>query len=134
MRFYNNVVYSPTATDLIGSIGQTSIAFSNNIFVGQQSGSAILDPVGVYDHNLYYNISSVPSSDSHAVTADPLFVNPGASTGLASAFGYLLKCGSPAIGAGTVIADNGGRDFYGLPVPGDTSPNIGAYQGPCVPS
>ncbi len=134
VRFYNNVVYSPNATDLIGSIGQSSIAFSNNIFFGQQSGSAILDPVGVYDHNLYYNINSVPPSDGHPVTADPLLVNPAGSAGSASVFGFLLKCGSPAIGAGAIIPDNGGRDFFGLPVPTGTPPNIGAYQGPCVPS
>ncbi len=127
VHFYNNVLYTTAATALVGTLGQTSIAFSNNVFFGQPSGSAILDPVGSYDHNLYFNISPVPPGDSHAVTADPLFTNPGAGV-----FGYWLKCGSPALGAGTVIADNGGRDFYGFPVQTGTPPNIGAYQGPCV--
>lgn len=126
VSFYNNVVYT-SAPGLISNFGTASVQFSNNIFYGASGGSTIQDPYGVFSHNLYYNITSVPSGDSSAVTSDPHFADPG--TG---AFGYALSCGSPAINSGTVIPGNGGRDFYGWPVPAGTSPNIGAYQGPCV--
>lgn len=129
IHFYDNVLYEPAATALIGSDGQTSIDFSNNVFSGQSGGSLIFDSSGVYDHNLYQNAGPVPSGDTNAVTGDPQLVAPGTAAGQ---FGYLLKCGSPALGAGTTIADNGGRDFYGFPVSATTAPNIGAYQGPCV--
>jgi hypothetical protein len=35
----------------------------------------------------------------------------------------------PCIGAGTVVNDNGGRDFFGNPVPANDPPTIGAFQG-----
>jgi hypothetical protein len=133
VRFYNNVIYSPTAALLIGSQIDTVIAFSNNIFAGRPAGSTIIDPAGVYDHNLYRDVGPVPPSDTHAVIADPLFLAPGDAAGLAGVLGYLLRCGSPALGAGAAVADNGGRDFYGFPVATGAAPNIGAYQGPCVP-
>ena len=128
VSFYNNVVYSSSAAVLIGGDGGTAIAFSNNVLVGRSGGSQIIDPAGTYDHNLYRNVP-VPSADGHAVTADPLFVAPGTAAG---PLGYVLRCGSPAIGAGVPIGDNGGRDFFGSGVPPNAPPNIGAYQGPCV--
>ncbi|MCW2881639.1 MAG: hypothetical protein JWQ95_5739 [Sphaerisporangium sp.] len=131
LRFYNNVVYSPVSNALSGSLHATPNTFTNNIFAGRATGSTITDPAGVYDHNLYLNVSPVPPADSHAVTTDPLFTKPGTASGIASALGYRLKCGSPAIGAGVAIPDNGGRDFYGLGLPSGP-PNMGAYQGSCV--
>lgn len=125
---YNNVVSSSVATALIGNFGQTAVTFRNNIFAGKPGGSTISDTVGIFDHNLYYNITAAPSVDAHAVTSDPRFVHPGTGS-----LGYRLKCGSPAIGAGIAIAGNGGRDFYGDPVPSGRTPDIGADQGPCRP-
>lgn len=125
---YNNVISSSVATALIGNFGATSVAFRNNIFVGKAGGSTISDTVGTFDHNLYYNIGSVPSSEAQGVTADPRFLHPG--TG---APGYRLQCGSPAIDAGIAIAGSGARDFYGNPVPNGAAPDIGAAQGPCGP-
>lgn len=132
LSFYNNVLYTTTALALIGTLEPTVITFTNNIFVGRPGGSLILDPVGIYDHNIYSNVTSTPSADSHALTTDPMFTNPGAGTGFASVFGYTLTCGSPAIGAGAIITGNGGHDFFGFPVPSAAPPNIGAYQGPCL--
>ncbi|WP_433439979.1 hypothetical protein [Nonomuraea sp. CA-141351] len=132
VKFYNNVIYSPTAKAIAGSRGDhTPIEFTNNIFYGSPEGSAIHDAVGVYDHNLYYNVV-VPSNHTNAVIADPKFANPGSGTGLDSILGYRLRCGSPAIAAGVSIAGNGGHDIFGSQVPAGGQPNIGAYQGPCV--
>jgi len=130
VRFHNNVVYSPTAKNLVGAFPHTSIAFSNNIFSGGPEGSVINDPVGVYDHNLYHNISSVPPGDANAVVGDPRFIDPVG----AGPVGFRLRCGSPAIDAGAAIANNGGRDFFGYRMPSGTIPNIGADEGPCVGS
>ncbi|GAA2150344.1 hypothetical protein GCM10009760_44640 [Kitasatospora kazusensis] len=127
LSVYNNVVYSTVAKALIGNYGQTNVSYRNNIFYGAPGGSTITDTVSTFDHNLYYNITAVPAGDQHAVKADPLFSAAGA--GLS---GYRLRCASPAIGAGIAIADNGGRDCYGFPVPTGTPPNIGACQGACV--
>ncbi|MEV4245569.1 right-handed parallel beta-helix repeat-containing protein [Streptosporangium canum] len=131
VKIYNNVVHSTSATALVGTLHPTPMTVKNNIFVGRPEGSTIVDTVGVYDHNLYRNITSVQPGDTHAVTGDPLFTRPGAS-GTAGVLGFRLKCGSPAIGAGTVIPDNGGHDLYGFRVPSDAAPNVGAYQGPCA--
>lgn len=44
---------------------------------------------------------------------------------------FRLSEGSPAIGAGTAIPDNGGKDYFGNKLkPG--APNIGAYAGPTI--
>jgi hypothetical protein len=40
-----------------------------------------------------------------------------------------LASDSPCIGAGTVVNDNGGRDFFGNPVPANDPPTIVAFQG-----
>jgi hypothetical protein len=40
-----------------------------------------------------------------------------------------LAAGSPALSAGTLIADNGGRDWFGNAVSATAAPTIGAYEG-----
>ncbi|MFC5028974.1 right-handed parallel beta-helix repeat-containing protein [Streptomyces sp. So13.3] len=127
VRFYNNVIHTKYASGLIGNFGETAVAYSNNIFSGKPGGSTIGDPMASFDHNLYFNVTSAPTVDAHAVAADPAFVRPGAGP-----LGYLLKCGSPAIGAGVLIAGDTGHDFLGFPVPHDAPPNIGPHQSPCV--
>jgi hypothetical protein len=127
ISFYDNVVYSPTSTALVGNFGTTSVAYSNNIFYGKPGGSTISDSVSTFDHNLYENIASVPTGDQHAVTGDPLFTAPALGP-----LGFTLGCGSPALGAGTAIAGGPQHDFYGFPVPTAGALNIGLDQGPCL--
>ncbi|NJP33344.1 right-handed parallel beta-helix repeat-containing protein [Micromonospora thermarum] len=126
-KFYNNTIYAPNAENLAGAFPHTSIAFTNNIFSGKATGARIDDPVGVYDHNLYQNVTAVAVNTTNAVNADPLFRNPTTDRPA----GFRLRCGSPAIDAGVAVPDNGGRDFWGNEVTG-TTPNIGAYEGPCL--
>jgi hypothetical protein len=123
--FYNNVVYSTVAPVLFGSEPNTPITVSNNIFYGQAGGSAIQDTVSTFSHNLYFNVNTAPPSDQQVVNGNPSFVNPTQGPG-----GFMLNCGSPVVGAGAAIANDGGRDFFGLPIP--TPPNVGAYQGNCL--
>ncbi len=69
-------------------------------------------------------------SAENNLTSDPMLVDPFSATlGLETCEGYKLLEGSPAIGAGKIIEDNGGRDFFGNSVSNTEAPNIGAYQG-----
>ncbi|GLW06777.1 hypothetical protein Misp01_19070 [Microtetraspora sp. NBRC 13810] len=130
VKIYNNVIYSPAAKALVGTLHQTPMAVRNNIFAGRPEGSTIDDPVSVYEGNLYHNLASVPAGDTRAVTGDPRFTDP-AATGPRPTQGFRLACGSPALGAGVSVPRDGGVDFYGFRIP-FWSPSIGAYQGPCV--
>ena len=109
VRFYNNVFYAEPETSLGWVIGGIrKLAFENNVFFGTRFGP----PAGV-----------------DGITADPLFVAPGSGKdGLGSLGGYRLGEGSPCLRAGRVVENNGGRDFWGNPVPSDRAPDIGAHQ------
>lgn len=132
VSIYNNTVYTraPRLVTMEDNGNGSAADFANNIIVGPGVQATITDPLSTWQNNLYLNVSCVQRrADSGAVVAQPAFVGPGAATSIATAGGYKLRTGSPAIRAGTVIADNGGRDFFGNPVPVGAAPNIGAYQG-----
>ncbi len=81
----------------------------------------------VVRNNLYFGKFDPMPDDSTAVTANPFFVAPGkARDSLASATGFKIGKNSPAIGAGVSVPDNGGRDFFGNPVPAGRT-DIGAH-------
>ncbi len=65
--------------------------------------------------------------------ADPMLVGAGTvptvkPAALAKLTVYRLQPDSPCIGAGLPIENNGGRDFWGSPVPTSANPTIGAFQ------
>jgi hypothetical protein len=65
-----------------------------------------------------------------ALGADPSLAAPGTGgDGFDSLSGHQLGTNSPCRGGGVVVEDNGGRDFWGNPVPSDTAPDVGAPQG-----
>jgi len=102
----------------------------NNLFLATGSPSTFNDTArlsqlgNVLSHNLYYGNISVPAEDLSPVTGDPLLANPG---GLDPA-DLKLTDGSPAIAAGLVIGDNGGRDFFGNPLTPGLVPSIGFHE------
>ncbi|HET6355817.1 family 20 glycosylhydrolase [Streptomyces sp.] len=110
-----------------------NVKFRNNIVrkVGAGTANFNLKSGGyTFDHNAFSPwVQNVPSNPN-GVTADPKFMNPNAATSRVDASGYKLQVGSPALAAGAVIPNNGGQDYYGSPVPSNTAPNIGAYEGP----
>ncbi len=108
--YYNNLIYN------LGSGGYNFAGSTNNVF----------------DYNLFYgNHPAGEPADAHKQTAEPQLASPGSGgIGKHTLAGYQLLNTSPAIGAGKIIANNGGRDFFGNPVAAGTAPNIGAYQGP----
>jgi len=67
--------------------------------------------------------------------ADPLLVEAGSvpeikPEDLAKLAAYQLREGSPCLGAGIPVEDNGGRDFWGNGLPDDEKPSIGAWEKP----
>ena len=138
--FYNNIVYSTssnagisgntvqgvTSTWNTGASNSAQVDFKNNTFYGQYPSGMITK----------IQSGSTPSSlnDTSLSTADPMFVNMPTSqvTGVFNLNGWMLKEGSPAIGTGRVMANNGGRDFFGYTVSATAAPNRGAYGGPGI--
>ena len=114
---------------------------ANNIFyyAGSTPADASLgnwnDITAEWSNNVYYNYATTPD-DEYAITADPMFVDPGKGPAASqesgmvhdrSVFdGYKLQPGSPAINAGIPIADNGGQDFFGNEL--DLLPDIGVHE------
>ncbi len=109
ISYYNNIFYAEPETALGWVIGGSrNVVFENNVFFGNK----LQPPPGV-----------------KGITVDPMLFNPGnGKDGIASLEGYKLKEGSPCIGAGRIIPNNGSRDFWGNKVPGDKNPSIGAFE------
>jgi hypothetical protein len=134
-QLYNNTIYNTGAKNMVEGSGGTNL-FSDNIFYTTVSGAAMSTSSGIaYSHDLYGGSSpTVPSGDAHHVIGDPRFANPTAGgTGtqaggpdLSAGLNWRISAGSPAIGAGVGIANNGGVDYAGVTVP--TVPDVGALQ------
>nr|WP_294898246.1 sialate O-acetylesterase [uncultured Pedobacter sp.] len=124
-QYYNNIVYNDPAnsSNPANNTGAPRFAFANT-GIGVQNRT-ITD-------NLFYR-TPTPSQINTGTnsTADPLFVEVNkATTGLNTVGGYKLKPGSPALGTGKTIADNGGKDYFGITVSSTAQPNMGFYNGP----
>ena len=141
-HIYNNVIYINRKPP--GNVSRTLLKmdnwggpwpidsrFTNNIFVTEEwtdydYGQAVGT---VFENNLYYGEHRNPPNDAGAIRDNPGFVNPGlVPAGIQALLGYRLKEGSPCIGAGVRIEDNGGRDFLGYPLPRNRPPSIGAME------
>ncbi|OGS33729.1 MAG: hypothetical protein A2293_14340 [Elusimicrobia bacterium RIFOXYB2_FULL_49_7] len=116
-EFYNNTFYNPGQAANIDNTSNNK--FTNNIFWSSRLGG---NTSQVFSHNLYHGGITAPASDANALTADPNFINPGSDT----VDGYKIQSGSPCIGTGLLIANNGGRDFWGNRVSATENPNRGA--------
>jgi len=141
---YNNTIYSEPDGDfkmLNISCVTESLKICNNIFY-------LVEPQGIFDdvynniastsglfisNNIYYGNNStatISKYDTNAICQNPRLVNAGSGEiGRNTLGGYKLEENSPAIATGTVIANNGGYDFWGNRVSDTKIPNIGAYQG-----
>lgn len=144
VRIYNNVFYTSP------SLGETQLVaenrrphntkFYNNIFYfggGGVYGSAMNTMQNTeFSHNAYFGIPPW-ASDAHAVTMDPMLLEPGSGslnidmTDPNRLSGYRLQPGSPCIdagkstGTGYVFAQH---DFWGNPVPTGSSIDIGVHE------
>jgi hypothetical protein len=142
---YNNTVYIPagsTASPMYcdGCVSETvgDFSFHNNIVENLGSGT-YLYPAGtdrffwpgaggaVFDHNLFHgNHPTSEPADPHKLTSDPLLVSPAspAPYGYCAVAGYKVGAGSPAIGSGVAVPENGGVDYFGATLP-PTAPTLG---------
>ena len=126
--FYNNTIYEPAgSTANILTTGGPTLTIANNIIVNNGSGGYDYNGTTFTDNILSgSNTANIPPGQ---ITSDPRLASPGSGgTGLGTVSGYQLTAGSPAIGAGTVITNNGGRDYWGDTVPATCPPDIGADQ------
>ncbi len=105
-QFENNIIYSPTTVAY--HLGKSvNTRFYNNLYFGKQI--------------------NLPN-DAHAILQDPLFTGPLTATeGSSFANGFRLRDSSPAASTGLLVANNGGRDLVGAPLP-TTGISLGALQ------
>ena len=125
---YNNTFYCPSRPFLDDMTGPRDVR--NNLFVAP--GGVLKAASAVYANNAYFGGILPPAGETGSVLGDPRLVAGGSGQTTLDVPGYRLLAGSPLLGAGTVIADDGGRDFFGNVTSGAAGPNIGAYQGPGV--
>jgi hypothetical protein len=81
-----------------------------------------------FSHNIFFGLHPEGEPGGTKLMADPMFVNPGSMFPDIKVYeGYRLKAGSPALGAGKPVLNEGGRDFYGNKPGAERS--IGMYEG-----
>ncbi|HEX4793924.1 MAG TPA: right-handed parallel beta-helix repeat-containing protein [Humisphaera sp.] len=105
-RFYNNIFYADGKARFTWG-KSTNNVFENNVFFG--------------------NLVS-PPDDPARITEKPPLMRPGKGTDLASLDAYRPTV-EGKMPRGKIVADNGGRDFFGMPLPKDQPPCVGAAEG-----
>jgi len=134
---YNNTIYVSPDLDVYAvqchswSGWAQNTHFLNNIFYaggtmkyefGNTSGT-------MFSNNAFFGHQANRPADPRTVLAGPALMDPGGGgEGRGSLAAYTLKPDSPCLGAGLSVAGNGGRDFWGNPVPEGSPPDIGAHQ------
>ncbi|MFJ8046010.1 ricin-type beta-trefoil lectin domain protein [Kitasatospora sp. NPDC096147] len=132
-QFYNNVI-DCRGRDFTFEPTLKNVQMTNNVFLGK--AGATLNPSFLYRNNTYLGFTP-PASDPQASTTSPNFVALPAATssgvtapvGIANLGGYRLQAGSPALGSGTPVTGQFGRDLWGNSAPVTATPNRGAYTG-----
>lgn len=136
-KIYNNTVittdlhpaYKAISFANWGGAWPTNSLIANNLFFAADSASVyantnwMVQRDNVITHNLYAGNLSVCSADVSPVSGSPGFVNSTGST----AEDFRVTYGSAAIGAGVLIADNGGVDYFANPLT-NTFPTIGIHE------
>lgn len=121
----NNIIYRTAASDVISTT--TADATSDHNLFYSATGSPSFEYNGAH----YVGLAAYQSAtgmDSHSIVHDPEFASiaySGNAYPMRPQFQPLN--GSPADGMGTIIADNGGHDFYGAPFQsGQATTTVGA--------
>lgn len=136
---YTSALGAPQRFQVLGNypnqpqVGE--LLFANNIVYNANSAGYVAAPNATFTHNLFFgNHPASEPAEGDKLTANPGFVrSPSTATpGMRGAADLSLTVGSPALASGTVIADNGGRDFFGNIVPA-SGPSVGAFDGKPAP-
>ena len=105
--FYNNIFFSDGIANYAYNQGFSNYIFGRNVFYGNHTNK----PAG-----------------SNTITSNPMLINVGSGgNGIDTVSGYMLQNGSPCLGVGQKIRNNGGYDFWGNPLI-TTAPDIGVHQ------
>jgi len=142
-HIYNNTIYTSSKVDEFFHVleytdddGLLGEIYNNIFFVDGEEvelGTDILLGGFKFSNNCYVGfdeISVMMVGDPSPITENPLLLAHGTGrSGIENLFGYQLLENSPCIGAGLVIPQNGGRDYFGNKVSDNAPPNIGAYEG-----
>ncbi|NQX58441.1 fibronectin type III domain-containing protein [Paenibacillus qinlingensis] len=126
--YYNNVFYNDLGIGFQMKNNPNATYMNNVFYVTGPSPVTETYPTGPkFLSNAFYG-KAAPAQGKNNVVGDPGFVDPGKGVdGYNTVDGYKLKPDSPLIGAGTVVANNGGRDFWNNPIYRG-SPDIGAFE------
>ncbi|QGQ99406.1 hypothetical protein EHS13_33370 [Paenibacillus psychroresistens] len=132
---YNNVFYNNIENEGIHLKSLASdtgkVYYQNNIFYTNSTSTYPSDSNNIFDFNGYFGTGNMaPVEDIHAIISDPKFAGPIPTVptdGMEGADVFKLSSDSPYINAGTVIADNGGRDFWGN-ILYNGAPDIGVHE------
>lgn len=146
-QVYNNTIYvGPHLEDVKifyhklwsgAGTGPDGTTYRNNLIVTHSPTTSYDMAAGTnssFSHNLFHGFhpASEPA-DAHKLTSNPLLYAEGsAGNGADTVAGYKLRAGSPALNSGTLIANNGGFDYWANTVSSSTAPHRGAYNGPAV--
>lgn len=134
---YNNTIYVGAGQDVPlllystwdgGNAGGTR--FVNNMFFvdGRVTYDWGRSTSNSFDNNIFYGVHAGMPADARAITNRPPLLAPGSGgKGRHSLGGYAFRPGQD-FPRGQAVPDNGGRDFFGHPVPKDTPPAIGACE------
>src|ERR1035437_2808670 len=134
---YNNVIYVGAKHDLPllnftewSRGNEENTHFCNNIFYVDGSVTNLWgkSTTNVFESNVFFGNHRNRPDDSSAITNKPPLTNPGSgSSGFDSLAGYQLR-GASDFPRGRIVPNNGGRDFFGRPVPQDRPPCIGVSE------
>jgi hypothetical protein len=128
-QIFNNIFY-------VRGIGRNTYGISKKqVDDGKwitQPGFGGATGVDFRNNVLYGGFEDIPE-EWKAMVEDPRLTAPGTGKeGFHSLTGYLLRRDSPCIGAGIPVPENGGRDFWGNPIP--DPPSIGAHERSSTPA
>ncbi len=154
-QVYNNTIYNKNGAAVgFGGLHMPDVVFRNNIFVCSGDIVAGETERGRFEGNVYWSVDGQQLSfDGHETleqwskatgqekiggtivgrTVAPQLAQPGTvaltdPAALRELSAYRLGPNSPCVGTGIPLKHNGGRDFWGHPVPESERPAIGAFQ------
>jgi hypothetical protein len=138
-QIYNNLIISEFGRAVDYKFGNVpELFFWNNIFVSKQRPIYGEHSKSVFYNNLYWSFGKERniSEDKNGIIADPKIKLPKPiafpledPTKLKELNYYTLLSGSPALGSGLPIENNGEIDFWDNKIPNDPdSVNIGVWQ------
>ena len=129
MKFYNNIFYYDGETPVAANtFGDGAIDWQSNIFYGI-TNLPVNDNAGAPNMNVDPMVKNIGKGGT-GVAADVVGAEQNEKIDWVDLSCYELKANSPAVNAGVLVENNGGRDYFGNKVAG--IPDIGAYESGSV--